>query len=228
VRCVALCVLLLAACSTKKRDQPATAATADVEPAKPASRLPPAGGCAISLELRAETIRLSGETLQATEVPRTPGSAPELPQLVPLAGTCAANIKAAPETSYRDVVLVMERLHRIGIKDMWLGDHAKPPAPPADHWQPNALSPGGPGGDLKPTPPIIIVTPAEVTLGDRTIGKVGGAFESALTSALPPHPADPTIILRADPGLTYGTIRQVIDAAHAAGYTNVVFEVPAN
>jgi biopolymer transport protein ExbD len=234
VRRFGLSLLLVAACSTRKPENSAPTAepkpTTVAEPAKPTSPpapTAPAAECAITVELVADKVRLSGGPLKPTDVPRVAGASPDLAQLEAHSGICAANIRAAPETSYRDVILVMERVHRIGIKDIWLGDHAKPPASTSRRWPPKGVSPGEPFEDLQPTPPIIVITTADVQVGGQTIGTVGSPFGRALTAALPPNPADPTIILQADPGLTYATIDEAIDATHAAGYTAVAFAVPA-
>jgi biopolymer transport protein ExbD len=183
-----------------------------------------------------------GAWLEAELRPFVSGCAPDV------------ELSSAPDVAYADAIRAMDIAVKVGLVDIGLSepDQAAVSFAGADHAHaaahcpqttirhhddvasaappPSTPSTPASGTDGLKDAPVVIITRDAVRLGDKPVGTIaeltiGSGSIAALAKLLPPHPANPILILQADQATDMNVILRVIDTAKAAGFPNVLFAV---
>jgi biopolymer transport protein ExbD len=187
---------------------------------KPVGEARPPAGCIVKVAIRADTIAYAGGGLEGT----LPKVAPDMSVLAPVARTCSVRVSATQQTPYRDVVAVMEAMHRVGL-EVSIGDGPRTPGKRL----PSALP--SPGDDATEQPYVIVIRvgTSDVMIQGQSIG--ASPFAAGLTAAIQSElskgtrPIDPNVILEVDQTLPFSVVAQVVEAVEASGYTSLAFAV---
>jgi len=233
---LALAVMCLSTLACQKKDEPKPAPTEAPKPAeKPAEpAAKPAEPCVLAVKV-SDKITFEGGGVKG----ESPLAAIDVSAVKPLAGRCSADLTADDTVEYQNLINVMDKLVQAGITDVGLGgarhDHALPPQEPTITGEWTTTKDGklqltghfkDSSKDLLRNAPLIIMSRTEVKVFGKSVGKPDdSALGAAIAAALPASPKDPTVIIQADRGLPFATIRAATDAAAKGGYTNVLFAV---
>jgi biopolymer transport protein ExbD len=175
----------------------------------------------------------------------------ELRRVAVHAGGCAVPIEltAIGHVPYEEIILVMDVAARTGLPDVGLaspnelsvsfaGEASKPaiaadcPLPGGRHEIAPTQRPKEPPRGNKPADhaPVVIITTEAILHGGKTVASItqatrGSGVIAELERELPPHPADPAIILEADRSTDSAVIMRVIETTKHAGYDKLLFVV---
>lgn len=231
-----LCVVVALVACKKEEDKGSAPPAKPPQPeakATPDTAAAPAADCVVKVEITADKVTWNGGGITG-EAARA-GGTPDLVALAPLSGKCGAHLTAAGDTSYQHVIEVMDSLAKHGVTAIGLGEDPAPPPPMPTGGKPGVKLEVTPDGTIVgryDTPPdlskvvVIAMTTKEVSVNGKPVAEMAdGDFSALLGAALPPQPADPTIVVQADKGLKYDAIRMAVETAGKAGYTNVLFAV---
>ena len=228
---LALCVVVMFACSKKSEDKPADPPK-PVEPApeapKPEAPKPEAPKPEATTECVVKIhVAKNGEP----DLSATKGAKPE----------CSANITADAEVPYQKIITTMDTVIKNGIANIEIGDGERKPAPkPSTGLAPEVKIEGGwkngkLEGKIVDNPdrksqlqkaPVIILTKTEAKLGDKAISKLPSAtLTDDVAKAMAPNPTDPYVIILADADTPYSTLSAAIAGAEKSGYSEVLFAV---
>jgi biopolymer transport protein ExbD len=192
--------------------------------ATPIEVKPPSGECIVKIAIQGDRIAYDGGSLQG----ETPKAAPDLSALRRVEGTCSIRVTAPDATPYRDVIAVMEAVHRLGVQAT-IGE-----GPRTALKRPPSVAPPAPG-DPRPEQEeatellFIAVGTSGVEIQGKSIGAsphapgLGDKILTELAKGL--ATVDANVVLEIDPSLPFVAVRQTIEAVEASGYTRLAFAV---
>lgn len=208
----AVVVTVLIACKHEpSKSEPAPPPVADAAPAP----IPVAPGCAIHFSLAAGGLDwTAGDRAGAMADGISDRAVADAVHAAGPAGSCTATIEATDTTTYQDVVTVMNAAIVGGARAILL-----------DAGGPSAAAPLAPGGD-KPGPTITI-TPEAVKVSGTDVAKLDDPqLDHLLGDVLDAKQAKQPgakAVIQADQATPWKHLAEVIRAARAAGYTDLLF-----